>query len=82
MITPEQLIRDLQRENERLQKELDEANEHIKDFEKLAIEWKKGHGELNLKHRVKMKELEQIISELEDEIEELKAEISLIRQKP
>lgn len=73
MITPEQLINDLQKENERLQKELDQAQKDIRDFEVLAIEWKKGYRELEIKYRAKLKESDQVIRELEEEIEELKA---------
>ena len=45
MMTPEQLIYDLQKQVLRLEQELEEANKDIRDFEKLAIEWKKGHRE-------------------------------------
>ena len=79
MITPEQLINDLQKENARLTQELEQAQKDIRDFEVLAIEWRKGHQDLKAKHHVKTTEYEQIIEELEDEIGELKARIALDR---
>jgi hypothetical protein len=63
----ENLINDLQKENERLSKELEGAEENIRDFEVLAIEWKKGYEELRLKHQVEMANLKQTIKELENE---------------
>ena len=77
MISPEQLIANLIEKIVRLEKELEEAQKDIKDFEVLAVEWKKGHGELKFKHDVKQMEKDQIIRELEDDIEELKAKIDL-----
>lgn len=68
MINPEQLIYDLQKQILSLEKELNQAQEDIKDFEKLAIEWKKGHRYLESKHRIKLMEYEQIIKELKEEL--------------
>jgi len=68
MISPEQLITNLVEKIVRLEKELEEAQKDIKDFEVLAIEWKKGHRDLENKHRVEIGNLRQIIEELEKEI--------------
>jgi len=77
MLTPEQLIYDLQSQITRLERELEQAQQDIKDFEVLAQEWKKGHEDLKAKHRAEVKNMGQIILEMEDEIEELKAKIKL-----
>jgi hypothetical protein len=68
MISPEILINALQKENERLKEELEQAQKDIHDFEVLAIEWKKGHTALERAHKIKIMEYKQIIEELEDEI--------------
>lgn len=75
MITPEQLIYDLQQENAKLQQELYQAEIHITDFELAAKEWKKGYGDMEKKLKIKIKELEQIVEELESEIKNLKRSI-------
>ena len=72
MLTPEQLISNLQSQIENLTKELEQSQKDIRDFEVLAIEWKKGYKELETKHRIQITEKDQIIKELEEEIEELK----------
>jgi hypothetical protein len=69
MLTPEQLIYDLQSQVVRLEKELDQAQKDIRDFEILAIEWKKGHRELERKHRTEIGNLEQVIQELKAELQ-------------
>lgn len=76
MISPEQLITDLQKENIRLREELEQAQKDIRDFEILAIEWRKGHKELEIRHQIKLVESQQVIAELEEEIDELKARLS------
>lgn len=68
MISPEQLITDLQKDIDRLTKELEEAQKDIRDFEFLAIEWRKGHTELERKHRIEVGNLKQTIEELEKEL--------------
>jgi uncharacterized protein (UPF0335 family) len=73
MISPESLINDLQKRIAQLETELAQAQKDIKDFEVLAVEWKKGYDELRSKNLIRLKEKDQVISELEDEIEELKA---------
>lgn len=70
MITPEQLIYDLQSQIIKLEKELDQAQTDIRDFEVLAIEWKKGHRELEAKYKVKLMEKDQIIKELENDLKD------------
>lgn len=69
-MTPEQLIYDLQKQVLFLEKELEQAQQDIKDFEALAVEWKKGHRELEAKHKVKLMEAEQIIRELEQDLKD------------
>lgn len=77
MLTPEQLIYDLQSQIIRLEKELEQAQKDIRDFEVLAIEWRKGHTELNRKHLAETNNLKQTIEELEDELEDAKKELRL-----
>lgn len=60
-----------------LENELRQAQDDIKDFEVLAIEWKKGWQDLEIKYKVKLTEKDQVIKELEEEIEELKTSIRL-----
>lgn len=74
MITPEQYISDLEKQISKLEVELEQAQKDIRDFEVLAQEWRKGHQDLKFKSEVKLREKDQIIAELEDEIEELKAD--------
>ena len=75
MITPEQLITNLQFQVEKLTQELEQAQKDIRDFEVLAVEWKKGHRDLEAKHKIAIMEKNQIIEELEEEIDKLKFEV-------
>jgi hypothetical protein len=68
VITPEQLITDLQKENQSLKEELEQAQKDIKDFETLAIEWKKGYLENIGKLKVQLSNYEQVIEELQEEL--------------
>lgn len=70
MISPEQFISDLQRENARLQSELDQAQQDIKDFEVLAIEWRKGYRDMEREYRIKLANAKQVIEQLEQELKE------------
>ena len=70
MISPEQLISDLQKENARLQAELEEAQRDIKDFEILAIVWKDGYMNMEREYRIKLTNAKQVIQQLEKELEE------------
>ena len=70
MLTPEQLIYDLQSQVVRLEKELEQAQKDVRDFEVLAQEWKRGHADLNTKHRIEVANLKQTIEELEKELAE------------
>lgn len=72
MISPEQLITELSIQNEKLKEELEITKRDIRDFEVLAIEWKKGYDEMKNKYSIKVMELEQIVKELESDIEDLK----------
>lgn len=45
------------------------SEQNVKDFEKLAQEWKKGYSDLEIKHKVKLIEMQQIIDELNEQIE-------------
>ena len=71
-MTPEQLIYDLQKQVLRLEQELEEANKDIRDFEKLAIEWKKGHRELLALHEIEKKHADLILKELQEELMDFK----------
>ena len=68
MITPEMLISQLQDRVSELTAELDRAQQDIKDFDILAIEWKKGYSELNIKHRIEIGNLKQTIEQLEQDL--------------
>ena len=68
MITPEQLIYDLQRQIIRLEEELQQAQLDIKDFEVLAVEWKDGYDKLKIKHQAELGNAQETIEELEKEI--------------
>ena len=72
MISPEQLITNLIEKIVRLEKELEEAQKDIKDFEVLAVEWKKGYSELKRKHNIELGNAKKTIEELEDELKETK----------
>lgn len=73
MISPEQLIRDLRDQIARLETELSVAQQDIRDFEVLAIEWRKGHADLERRYRIETTSYKQIIESLRDEIDELKS---------
>ena len=70
MITPEHLISQLQDQVIKLESELAIAQQDIKDFEKLAIEWKKGYVDMEKSYRVKLANANLIIEELEFELKE------------
>jgi archaellum component FlaC len=61
-------IDELEKENRKLKEELEIAQKDIRDFEVLAIEWKKGHSDLERKHRIEVGNLEQTICELVKEL--------------
>lgn len=67
-MTPEQLISALQDRIIKLDLELQEANEHIRDFEIAAREWQKGYRELEKKHRIEIEHKNQIIDELTEDL--------------
>ena len=71
MITPEQLISDLQKENARLQEELEQAQKDIRDFEVLALAWKKSYLDRERDLRVQLANALQTIEEMEQELAEL-----------
>lgn len=73
MLTSEQFIYDLQSQIVRLEKELEQAQADIKDFEALAIEWQIGHNKLKMKHDIAIQEKDQIIKELQDDLLDFKA---------
>lgn len=66
-ISPELLITQLNDENEKLKKELEQAQKDIRDFEVLAIEWKSGYDRMKQSLEIKITHLEQTIEELENE---------------
>lgn len=71
VISPELLITKLTDENEKLKKELEQAQKDIKDFEVLAIEWKDGFNKMKRSLEIKIKHLEQTETELREEIDGL-----------
>ena len=73
MLTPEQLIYDLQSQIIRLEKELEQAQKDIKDFEVLAQEWKRGYAKREMDLNIKLANANQTIEELESELMTLKS---------
>lgn len=69
MLTPEQLIYDLQSQIIRLEQELEQAQKDIEDFEVLAVEWKKGYVHRERDLIIKLDHAEQTIEELKEEID-------------
>lgn len=69
-MTPEQLISELQSKIDKLEMELSQAQKDIRDFEILAIEWKKGYSDMERNYRIKLQNAEQVIEELEKELDE------------
>lgn len=67
--TVEDLIRSLEDENERLTKELEQAHQDIKDFERLALVWKKSYQELEFNYSVQLGNKDQVIEDLETDLE-------------
>jgi hypothetical protein len=67
MITPEQLIYDLQKQVAKLEEELTQYQQHLLDFELAAKEWKKGYLSMEKGYRVKLTNAEQTIMQLEEE---------------
>ena len=63
MITPEQLIYNLQQENTKLQQEL------------AAKEWKKGYSDMERSYRIKLQNAEKTIEQLQEELEDLKSQL-------
>ena len=73
MITPEQLIYDLTNQVEKLEKELAQAQQDIKDFEEAAIEWKDGYRKTEMKYKIELANAQQIIGQLQEELEEARS---------
>jgi virulence-associated protein VapD len=69
MISPEQLIADLLKQVSKLEEELTQAQQDIRDFEKMAIEWKKGYVDLERKHRIEVTNMKQVIDSMQAEID-------------
>lgn len=65
MITPEQLVTNLTDQVSKLEKELEEAQQDIKDFEKLAHEWKEGWEKTERDLKIKLANAQQTIEQLE-----------------
>lgn len=70
MITPEQLINDLQKQIVKLQEDLAISEQNVKDFERLAQTWKKAYDEETYRLKVKCANLELINESLENELSE------------
>ena len=71
----ERLINSLNSTIARLEQQLSNAQQDILDFEKLAIEWRKGHAELEAKHRIEVGNLKATIEELEAELKMLEIKL-------
>lgn len=54
---------------------VEEAVQAVKDFEILALQWKKGYSDLESKSKAKITELEQVIESLREEIQDLSYEL-------
>lgn len=67
-MTPEQLITSLEFQVLSLKQDLEQAQQDIKDFERAAIEWRKGYSDMEKNLRVKLHHAEQTISELRSEL--------------
>ena len=76
MITPEQLILNLTKENLALKAELASTQQDVLDFEKLAIEWRKGYAQTVHQLKTEIENLRQSIWELEKENQVLKKRCS------
>lgn len=70
-ISPELLITQLYDENAKLKLDLAKTIDDSKDFEILAIGWKRGYDIEVKQLKVKIKHLEQTIEELENENREI-----------
>lgn len=68
-LTPEMLIDQLTRENEKLKEELAQAQQDSKDFERLAQVWKKGWEDKEKEYNRKLGNAEQTIEQLESDLE-------------
>ena len=71
-MTPEDLIRELQDENEKLRAEVEKQSQDIKDFEFLARTWADSYKQVVPQLRIKITNLEQIVQELEKDLEDWK----------
>ncbi len=71
----EDLIRTLTEETEKLRKEVAQLLEDVKDFERLALVWKKSYQELEFNYAIQLGNKDQIIEELEGELEDLKSSL-------
>ena len=72
-ITVEELMSQLENQVKKLTEELEQAQKDIRDFEVLAIEWKKGHSDLKIACGRKIMEKDQIIEELKEELLDFRA---------
>jgi hypothetical protein len=71
-MTPEQLIASLQDQIVKLEIALAIEQQNVKDFENIAIEWKKGYEEESKRLGIKLKEAEIVIEQLEEELRQMK----------
>lgn len=58
---------DLEQQITKLKDDLAVSEQNVIDFERIAHEWKKSYLEMEIKHKVKIKNLEQTIEELKKE---------------
>ena len=60
-------IEEIKKENEELKTKLEEAEQHIKDFEALALEWKDNYNRMSYQLKIEIENLQQIIEEMNRE---------------
>jgi hypothetical protein len=73
MISPEQLIADLNNAAAKLAEDLAIAEQNVKDFERLALTWQKSYKDLEAKYKRDMGNAQQTIGQLQEELDQLKA---------
>ncbi len=70
MSNVENLVNEQNKQIAKLTEMVKELEEHIKDFETLALQWKKSYVEMEHSYKVRLANAEQIIEELMSELNE------------
>ena len=71
MITPEQLIADLQKQVTKLQEDLAVSEQNVKDFEHIAATWKKSYEEMEMNLKRKLANAEMTIKQMCEDMDDL-----------